>query len=86
MNDIVTEAAKHLTSDQSLSGPTTLRLPYIWAYGLCMAGRRLGFMQWLHQFCSAFNLMIESVRDGEDGSVLFVTAPIQQEATHEVIA
>lgn len=77
MKDIVTQAAEHLVMASDDDG-STIKLPYIWAYGLCMAGRRLGFMQWLHQFCSALGLMIDSIRDGDDGSVLFVAVPIQK--------
>lgn len=77
MKGIVLQAAEHLIIARD-DEAGTIKLPYIWAYGLCMAGRRLEFMQWLHQLCSSLNLVIDSIWDGDDGSVLFNAIPIEE--------
>jgi len=77
MKDIVLQAAEHLVIARD-DEAGTIKLPYIWAYGLCMAGRRLDFMQWLRDFCAGLSLEICSIWDGADGDLQFVVAPIEE--------
>lgn len=77
MKDIVLQAAEHLIIARD-DEAGTIKLPYIWAYGLCMAGRRLDFMQWLSQLCSVLGVVIDSICDGSDGSVIFNAIPIEE--------
>lgn len=78
MRDIVEGALDRTVQSEKTGAIVSFKLPYIWAYGLCCAGKRVEYMKRLTDNLAVNRRKIVTVLDGEDGSLLFVTIPKEQ--------
>lgn len=75
MIDIVTSALDRTVQSVHSGKIVSFMLPYVWAYGLCMAGKRVEYMNRLRENLAINHRCIHTVADGKDNCVLFITVP-----------